>query len=144
MLDTGEQLSLPDDLSEEEKKSGYVWRQLMAGTLAGCVSRTGTAPLDRLKVFRQVSRVVGISNDWSFMFSATTASQTDIALWPWQVHGSFDFKRNALNSFKHMVQEGGLQSLWRGNGMNVLKIAPETAIKFSAYEQVEYTPDIIS
>uniref|UniRef100_A0A3Q3XM08 EF-hand domain-containing protein n=1 Tax=Mola mola TaxID=94237 RepID=A0A3Q3XM08_MOLML len=106
VLDTGEQLSLPDDFSEEEKKSGYVWRQLMAGTLAGCVSRTGTAPLDRLKVFRQV-------------------------------HGSFDFKRNALSSFKYMVQEGGLQSLWRGNGINVLKIAPETAIKFSAYEQIK-------
>lgn len=54
MLDLGEQMTVPDEFSEEEKKSGYVWRQLMAGALAGAVSRTGTAPLDRLKVFRQV------------------------------------------------------------------------------------------
>lgn len=55
-MDIGEQLTVPDEFSEEEKKSGYVWRQLMAGAMAGSVSRTGTAPLDRLKVFRQVSQ----------------------------------------------------------------------------------------
>ncbi|XP_047434543.1 calcium-binding mitochondrial carrier protein SCaMC-1 isoform X2 [Mugil cephalus] len=106
MLDIGEQLTVPDEFSEEEKKSGYVWRQLMAGAIAGSVSRTGTAPLDRLKVFRQV-------------------------------HGSTDFKGNVLSSFQYMVKEGGPWSMWRGNGINVLKIAPETAIKFTAYEQIK-------
>lgn len=107
MLDIGEQLTVPDEFTEEEKQSGYVWRQLMAGAVAGCVARTGTAPLDRLKVFRQV-------------------------------HSSSFFSGNVRSGFQYMLKEGGLLSLWRGNGVNVLKIAPETAIKFAAYEQIKH------
>ncbi|XP_016417084.1 calcium-binding mitochondrial carrier protein SCaMC-3 isoform X1 [Sinocyclocheilus rhinocerous] len=106
MLDIGEHLTVPDEFSEKEKQSGFVWRQLMAGAVAGSVSRTGTAPLDRLKVFLQV-------------------------------HGQSSDKGNVWRGLRAMVKEGGLTALWRGNGINVLKIAPETAIKFLAYEQIK-------
>ncbi|KAL4648568.1 calcium-binding mitochondrial carrier protein SCaMC-3-like isoform X2 [Arapaima gigas] len=107
MLDIGEHLTVPDEFSEQERKSGFVWRQLMAGAMAGSVSRTGTAPLDRLKVFLQV-------------------------------HGSNSSRVSVLKGLRAMVREGGLTALWRGNGINVLKIAPETAIKFLAYEQIKW------
>ena len=52
-----------------------------------------------------------------------------------QVHGSHS-DINIVGGFKKMISEGGVRSLWRGNGTNVLKIAPESAAKFAAYEQV--------
>ncbi|KAG7236418.1 hypothetical protein INR49_000966, partial [Caranx melampygus] len=107
MFDIGEHLTVPDEFSEQERRSGLVWRQLVAGAMAGAVSRTGTAPLDRLKVFLQV-------------------------------HGSTSRGINLWSGLRGMVQEGGVSSLWRGNGINVLKIAPESAIKFMAYEQIKW------
>ncbi|TNM97759.1 hypothetical protein fugu_014005 [Takifugu bimaculatus] len=104
VLDIGDSLAIPDEFTEEEKSSGRWWKHLVAGAAAGAVSRTGTAPLDRMKVFMQV-------------------------------HSSKSNRISLVGGFRQMIVEGGLGSLWRGNGINVLKIAPETAIKFMAYEQ---------
>ncbi|XP_072398943.1 calcium-binding mitochondrial carrier protein SCaMC-2 isoform X2 [Diabrotica undecimpunctata] len=102
-LDIGEDMNVPDDFTQKEMQTGMWWRHLAAGGVAGAVSRTCTAPLDRLKVFLQVN-----------------PSRQKIA-----------------DCFNNMLKEGGVKGLWRGNGINVLKIAPESAIKFAAYEQVK-------
>ncbi|KAG5891923.1 hypothetical protein JTB14_030070 [Gonioctena quinquepunctata] len=102
-LDIGEDMNVPDDFTINEMQTGMWWRHLAAGGIAGAVSRTCTAPLDRLKVFLQVQ----------------------------------PSKQKIRDCFNCMVKEGGVSGLWRGNGINVLKIAPESALKFAAYEQIK-------
>ncbi|XP_023696578.1 calcium-binding mitochondrial carrier protein SCaMC-2-A isoform X1 [Paramormyrops kingsleyae] len=106
IFDIGENLMVPDEFTVEERMMGMWWRQLVAGGGAGAVSRTCTAPLDRLKVLMQV-------------------------------HGCRSNNLCIIGGLTQMVREGGMRSLWRGNGVNVLKIAPESAIKFMAYEQIK-------
>ncbi|KAL8092148.1 hypothetical protein AgCh_034448 [Apium graveolens] len=38
---------------------------------------------------------------------------------------------------KHIWKQGGLFSFYRGNGLNIVKVAPESAIKFYAYEMIK-------
>ncbi|KAM4664374.1 mitochondrial adenyl nucleotide antiporter SLC25A25 isoform 1-T1 [Discoglossus pictus] len=106
IFDVGENLTVPDEFTVEEKQTGMWWRHLVAGGGAGAVSRTCTAPLDRLKVIMQV-------------------------------HASRSNNMSIVGGFTQMIREGGFRSLWRGNGINVIKIAPESAIKFMAYEQIK-------
>ena len=35
-----------------------------------------------------------------------------------------------VNMMKYMYKEGGLRGMWRGNGINCVKIAPESAARF--------------
>jgi solute carrier family 25 phosphate transporter 23/24/25/41 len=92
--------------STSVKSSSLWWRHLLAGGAAGAISRTCTAPLDRLKCMLQVYG----SRTNNIRFGAV---------------------------LRHMLEEGGVTSMWRGNAINVVKVVPEMALKFMAYEQIK-------
>eukprot|EP00850_Spirogloea_muscicola_P022556 SM000301S11759 [mRNA] locus=s301:14049:17171:+ [translate_table: standard] len=101
-VDIGEQAIIPEGISRNHHEA---WRYLLAGGVAGAVSRTATAPLDRLKVLLQVQTSSG----------------------PAAYQG-------VVKGLQQIYAHGGVQGFFRGNGINIFKVAPESAIKFYAYE----------
>lgn len=97
LVDIGEQAVIPEGIGDL-----YRMRYLVAGAVAGAVSRTATAPLDRLKVLLQVQ-------------THTTSA-------------------GVMAGLLHIYRQSGVLGFFRGNGLNILKVAPESAIKFYAYE----------
>ncbi|RXG43636.1 hypothetical protein VDGE_01237 [Verticillium dahliae] len=109
-----------DSMVSEETLEGLGY--FLAGAVAGGVSRTATAPLDRLKVYLLVN----------------TKSSADTALAALKQGRPLVALANAGkpfgDAFRDLWQAGGMRSLFAGNGLNVIKIMPESAIKFGSYE----------
>lgn len=96
LVDIGEHAVIPEGISKHAHASNY----LIAGGVAGAISRTATAPLDRLKVVMQVKTA----------------------------------RARVMPEIKRIWGESHFSGFFRGNGLNVLKVAPESAIRFYTYE----------
>ncbi|KAL8931028.1 MAG: hypothetical protein Q9208_000130 [Pyrenodesmia sp. 3 TL-2023] len=93
----------------------------VAGAMAGVVSRTATAPLDRLKVY--------LIAQTSVKDEAINAAKSGAPL-----QAAKHASRPLIEASKTLWRMGGIRSLFAGNGLNVVKIMPESAIKFGSYE----------
>lgn len=78
------------------------------------VSRTATAPFDRLKIFL-ITRPPDLGG-------TSLTAQPTAGL------------RTIGRAVARIYAEGGALAFWTGNGLSVVKIFPESAIKFFAYE----------
>lgn len=82
-----------------------VCKSLVAGGVAGGVSRTAVAPLERLKILLQVQ------NPHSIKYNGT------------------------VQGLNYIWRTEGFRGLFKGNGTNCARIVPNSAVKFFSYEQ---------
>ncbi|KAI4338375.1 hypothetical protein MLD38_023441 [Melastoma candidum] len=82
-----------------------ICKSLVAGGVAGGVSRTAVAPLERLKILLQVQ------NPHSIKYNGT------------------------VQGLKYIWRTEGFRGLFKGNGTNCARIVPNSAVKFFSYEQ---------
>lgn len=82
-----------------------ITKSLVAGGIAGGVSRTAVAPLERLKILLQVQ------NPHSVKYNGT------------------------IQGLKYIWKAEGFRGLFKGNGTNCARIVPNSAVKFFSYEE---------
>ncbi|KAJ9133552.1 hypothetical protein NKR23_g10637 [Pleurostoma richardsiae] len=99
----------------------------VAGALAGGISRTATAPFDRLKVYLLVNT------------KAVTNKSLDAAKHGHPLVALQKASRPISSAVMDLWKTGGFRTFFAGNGLNVVKIMPETAIKFGSYEAAKRT-----
>ena len=93
-------------------------KKLASGGVAGAVSRSATAPIDRIKTIMQAGRLpTGIAPAASPGSPRVTLASAARAVW----------------------RDGGWAAFWRGNGANVAKVVPETATKYVAFDALKKT-----
>ncbi|CAF3661701.1 unnamed protein product [Rotaria sp. Silwood1] len=103
-LDTINEQQIPNSYTENERENGFYARHFIAGALSGMVSRTVTAPLDRLKIYMQAMGKRKLLNTISTLYG----------------EGGGGFK--------------GIRSFWRGNGIAVFKMTPDMALRQGIFE----------
>ncbi|KAK4422531.1 Mitochondrial adenine nucleotide transporter ADNT1 [Sesamum alatum] len=82
-----------------------ICKSLFAGGVAGGVSRTAVAPLERLKILLQVQ------NPHNIKYNGT------------------------VQGLKYIWRTEGFRGLFKGNGTNCARIVPNSAVKFFSYEE---------
>jgi solute carrier family 25 protein 42 len=93
-----------DDQIPFEKKLSPV-QLLFCGAVAGSVSKTVTAPIDRVKILYQVN---------------TNRRFTPL---------------NAMKTARTILRDSGVSGLWRGNGAAMYRVIPYSAISFATFDR---------
>lgn len=112
---------VPPDLKPDSNAEANGEKSLttifIAGGASGIVSRSMTAPLDRVKIMLQAGAPKG---------TRETGSNPK----EWQ-------SGRVRNAARVIYKDSGVKGFWRGNGANILKVMPESAMKFVTYDLVK-------
>lgn len=96
----------------------------IAGGISGVISRTCTAPFDRIKVFliaRTDLSSTFLNSKGKLLEKNPNADLSKI-------------KSPLIKAATSLYRQGGLRAFYVGNGLNVIKVFPESAMKFGSFE----------
>jgi len=116
--------------SANNRKNIPQWREAVAGASSGAISRTLLAPVERVKLLKQLQGSVDAKHLFPPPQPQRSSSKTLSPPSAWQVAAT-------------VYREQGLLSFWRGNVPNVLRVSGTAAVNFTCmdyYKRVAVGP----
>ncbi|CAH6721195.1 truncated non-functional calcium-binding mitochondrial carrier Sal1p-1 [[Candida] jaroonii] len=117
----------------------YGFGYFLAGGISGVVSRTCTAPFDRIKVFliartdlsstvlhsrKEIAKHITSSGKHTIL---ETIETMDLPI-------QKTIRSPIIQAARTIWKQGGFKGFYVGNGLNILKVFPESAMKFGSFE----------
>lgn len=119
------------DADEEEEVDeplfggGVAVKFLLAGGVAGVISRTATAPFDRLKVYLITAAPEQLTGQQIAANAANALKNGNAAAGVAAVaNGAQHSSLVVMRAVQSLYRGGGVRAFWVGNGLNVTKILP--------------------
>mmetsp|Transcript_28285 Transcript_28285/g.68825 ORF Transcript_28285/g.68825 Transcript_28285/m.68825 type:complete len:329 (+) Transcript_28285:14-1000(+) len=100
-------------LQQSERAAADMTRRMVCGGLAGCIAKTATNPLERIKMLSQTGEH-GLGGG-----------------------GGKGSSVSVLNLYRSIIQNEGVLGLWAGNGVNLIRIFPAKAVVFSTNDMYQ-------
>ncbi|XP_016287624.1 mitochondrial carrier protein SCaMC-3L isoform X3 [Monodelphis domestica] len=148
VLDTGEQLMVPVEVLRETNQAAW-WKFLVSGAVAGAVSRTGTAPLDRAKVFMQCKTSFCNQNTSQPFHERILASSLAVAISQTLINPMEVLKtrlmlrrtgqyKGLLDCAFQILEREGTRAFYRGYLPNMMGIVPYACTDLTVYESLRW------
>lgn len=118
-------------------------QSVIAGVVAGCVTRSCTSPLDVLKIIIQVNGPVTSSASSAASLTATTMVRNTSSLFttrvPLTAAAATQMQASSamLRTVKELYSMDGLRAFWRGNIAGCCRLGPYAGAKFFLYDTLQ-------
>lgn len=110
----------------------------LAGGISGVVSRTCTAPFDRIKVFLIARTDLSSTVLTSRQKIQAKISEHQKAIIAEEIRQAANqpktIRSPIIQAARTIWKQGGIRGFYVGNGLNILKVFPESAMKFGSFE----------